>query len=209
MMERNILRLLHISFTDGFYQLFMLTDQKISCLLLLQILYTIAIHLLTEIIQDLVQTLIIRSLVYDLVESHISFRQTDQISLCFCFFKFLGCHPEPSQLLLCDQLARFFYGNIFEGDTHLQNIVQILLCDAGYLCTSAWDHHYKTFLLQLTHSLTHRCSAHTKTLCKGDFQKSFARLQLSLQDRLPQGIKNNIPKRQIFIHIHRKITCHL
>ena len=37
MMERNILRLLHISFTDGFYQFFMLTDQKISCLLLLQI----------------------------------------------------------------------------------------------------------------------------------------------------------------------------
>ena len=43
MMERNILRLLHISFTDGFYQLFMLTDQKISCLLLLQILYTICL----------------------------------------------------------------------------------------------------------------------------------------------------------------------
>ena len=95
MMERNILRLLHISFTDGFYQFFMLTDQKISCLLLLQILYTITIHLLTEIVQDLIQTLIIRSLIYDLVESHIGFRQTDQISLCFCFFEFFGCHPEP------------------------------------------------------------------------------------------------------------------
>ena len=58
---------------------------------------------------------------------------------------------KPGERLLEIALARFFYGNIFEGDTHLQNIVQILFCDAGYLCTSAWDHHYKTFLLQFAH----------------------------------------------------------
>ena len=209
MVKRNILCFLHITLPDRFYQFFMLTDKEISGLLFLQIFHTVAVHLLAEIIQYLVQTLVIGSLVNDLMERHIRLRKTNKISLCFCFLEFFGCYPEPSKLLLCDQLTCLFYGYILKRDTHLKNIVQIFFGDACNLGSPAWDHHYKAFLLQLTHGLTHRCSADTQTLCKSDLQKSLPRFQFSFQNCLPQGVKNNIPKWQILIHIHRKITCHL
>ena len=142
------------------------------------------------------------------MKSNVCLGKTYQISLCLGLLKFLGCHPEPSQLFLRDQLAGFLYGNILKGNTHLQNIVEIFLRDTCNLGSSSRDHHHQPFLFQLTHGFTDRSSAHTQPLRKGDLQKSFSGFQLALQDCLPQSVKNNIAKRQILIHIHRKITCH-
>ena len=192
MLEGKLLCPLHITFPDSLCQFFMLLYKKISCLPFLQILHTITIDLLTHIVEHLNQSLIIGSLIDNLMKSNISLCKLYKISLCDRMLKLLGSKPQLSHLLLSHTGTGFLNGHILKSNTDFQNIIKILLCNICNLRTTPWDHHHQTLLLKLTHSFPDRSSAHTKSLSQCDLHQSLTWLQLSLKDSLTQSIKNYI-----------------
>ena len=127
------------------------------------------------------------------MECNVSLRKLNKISLCNRMFKLLGSKPESPHFFFSHTGTCFLNSYILKSNTNLQNIIQILLCDIGNLGTTSRDHHYQTFLLQLTHCLSDRSSAHAKSLCQRNLHQSLTRFQFALQDCLTQRIKNHIP----------------
>ena len=59
MAERDLLGFFYISCPYRLIKLLVFLNQKIPCLFILQILYTISVNLLPEIVQHLVQTAVV------------------------------------------------------------------------------------------------------------------------------------------------------
>ena len=179
MLIGNLLCLLHIAVTDCLINLLMFFDKKISGLLILQILYTITVNLLTKIIQDLIQSSVIRRLVDHFMKCDVCLGKLNKIPLCHCRFKILGRFPQLIQLLIRHTCTGILNRKIFQRHTDFEYVIQIFLRNIGNLCASAGNHHDQAFQFQLTHGFPDRSPADTKTLCKCDFHKSLTRFQLA------------------------------
>ena len=139
---------------------------------------------------------------------HICLRQSRQISIGQRILKFLYCLAKLLYLLIGNPFAGKTYRQFFQSQPHFQNVIHILFCDLRHLRSLPWDHDHQPFQFQHTNRLANWRSAHPQTVRKSNFHQPFSRFQLPPENRLAQSIKYHVPQRQIFIHIHMKITCH-
>ena len=95
------------------------------------------------------------------MEIHIRFGHLHQITFGCALLEILCCQFQFPHILVCHIGAGLLNSHIFQSDSYLQNIVQILLRNVGNLGTSSWDHHHQALKLQLTHGLTDGSSAHS------------------------------------------------
>ena len=91
----------------------------------------------------------------------------------------------------------------------LEYIQHALFGHPGNLGALARDHKNETFKLKLPDCLADRRSAYAQLIRKLNLHQALARLKLPPQDRLPQGIENDISKREISVHLNIIVCIHI
>ena len=105
MLSGDLCRLVFVSGCDGIYDCLMFFKQLRIAFFFLQILYTVAVHLLSKIIQQLDEPPIIRSRENDVVKGHVGFRNLSNVITAKHVTKVCGRGTQVLKPLLVDPVA--------------------------------------------------------------------------------------------------------
>ena len=177
MLLHQCLRADEITDPDRLQDLLVLMHEDATLRLILDILETIAVHLLPEIIDHLDELLVSGGLIDDVMVGLVGLGDLDlRAAVLHDLLKMiLGC-AQLTKLFVRDPLTGEVRRQLLQGTTHLEGILQILVGDLRDLGTTTRNHQYETFQLQLSDRFTNRCTGDTELLGELDLHKTLTRL---------------------------------
>ena len=156
----------------------MLADQNRIVHRILDILHTVPVHLLTQIVKQCLELRITGCLIDDIMKTDIRFRNLLHITgSCARLKQILRIH-QALQLLVRNLLAGDAYRKLVQSLTDLQHILHILERHLRNFCSLARHCDGKSLLFKHTDGLTDRRTAYPKFRGKLQFHQTLAGLQI-------------------------------
>ena len=168
-----------VATTDCLEDIVVLNDEDLAFVSVLDVLEAVAVHLLSQIVQNLNEAVVSGSVVNDVVVAFIGLCHAHCIAGGDCNAERILCFLKFTDVIFGHTLAGKLDCKFLEGTANLKHIAQTLLGNLCDFCSLSRNHENETLQLEFADCLADRGTAYAEAVGKLNLHQTFTRLKFA------------------------------